>query len=48
MPSDAAKDALTDIRYYIDLIGAFVEGQDYPRFAATPAVVCSNHEQGRP
>src|ERR1700733_6372162 len=34
MLSDAAKDALTHIRYYIDLIGAFVEGYDYPRFAA--------------
>ncbi len=34
MLSDAAKDALIHIRYYIDLIGAFVEGYDYARFAA--------------
>jgi uncharacterized protein with HEPN domain len=36
MLSDTAKDALTYIRYYIDLIGTFVEGYDYPRFAADP------------
>ena len=34
MLSDTAKDALTYIRYYIELIGTFVEGYDYPRFAA--------------
>jgi uncharacterized protein with HEPN domain len=33
MPSNSAKDALTHIRYYIDLIGTFVEDYDYPRFA---------------
>ncbi len=36
MLSDGAKDALTHIRYYIDLIGTFIEGYDYPRFAADP------------
>ena len=28
------KVGITHIRYYIDLIGTFVEGYDYPRFAA--------------
>ena len=36
MLSDAAKEALIDIRYHIDLIGTFIEGFDYPRFAADP------------
>ena len=36
MLSDTAKDALTYIRYHIDLIGTFVEGYDYPRFATDP------------
>jgi uncharacterized protein with HEPN domain len=36
MPSDAAEDALAHVGYYIDLIGTFVEGYDYPRFAADP------------
>lgn len=27
------KTRLPHIRYYIDLIGTFVEGYDYPRFA---------------
>jgi uncharacterized protein with HEPN domain len=34
MPSDVAKDALAHIHCYIDLIGIFDEGYDYPCFAA--------------
>ncbi len=33
MLSDNGRDALTHIRYYIDLIAGFVEGYDFPRFA---------------
>jgi uncharacterized protein with HEPN domain len=33
MPSDTEKAALGDIRYFIDLIGSFLEGYDYQRFA---------------
>ena len=36
MLSDTAKDALVHIRYYIQLIGTFVEGYDYQHFAADP------------
>lgn len=34
MLSDTEKTALADIRYFIDLIGSFLEGYDYERFAA--------------
>jgi len=33
MLSDTEKAALGDIRYFIDLIGSFLEGYDYQRFA---------------
>jgi uncharacterized protein with HEPN domain len=33
MPSKPEETALNDIGYFIDLIGSFVEGFDYPRFA---------------
>jgi uncharacterized protein with HEPN domain len=33
MLSDTEKAARADIRYFIDLIGSFLEGYDYPRFA---------------
>ena len=33
MHSDTESVALNDIRYFIDLIGSFLEGYDYPRFA---------------
>ena len=33
MLSDAEKAVLGDIRYFIDLIGSFLEGYDYQRFA---------------
>ena len=33
MLSDTEKTALGDIRYFIDLIGNFLEGYDYQRFA---------------
>ena len=36
MRSDTGRDALIHGRYYIDLIGSFVEGFDFPRFAADP------------
>jgi uncharacterized protein with HEPN domain len=36
MLSDAGRDALIHIRYHIDLIGSFVEGFDFSRFAADP------------
>lgn len=36
MLSDNGRDALTHIRYYIDLIGRFVEGYDFPRFPDDP------------
>jgi uncharacterized protein with HEPN domain len=38
MLSDAGRDALIHIRYYIDLIGSFVEGFDFSRFAADPRI----------
>jgi uncharacterized protein with HEPN domain len=36
MPSDNRREVLGDIRYYIELIGRFVEGYDLPRFADDP------------
>src|SRR6266404_709810 len=33
MLSDSEKAVLGDIRYFIDLIGSFLEGYDYQRFA---------------
>jgi len=33
MLSDTEKAVLGDIRYFIDLIGSFLEGYDYQRFA---------------
>ena len=33
MHSDTESVALNDIRDFIDLIGSFLEGYDYPRFA---------------
>lgn len=36
MRSDDGREALVHIRYYIELIGRFVEGYDFPRFAGDP------------
>ena len=36
MLSNTGRDALTHIGYYIDLISSFVDGYDFPRFAADP------------
>jgi hypothetical protein len=36
MPSDNGREALAHIRYYDELIGRFVEGYDFPRFADDP------------
>lgn len=36
MRSDAGRDALTHIGYYVDLIATFVDGFDFQRFAADP------------
>ena len=36
MPSDNRREVLGDIRYHIELIGRFVEGYDFPRFAGDP------------
>jgi uncharacterized protein with HEPN domain len=36
MLSNTGRDALTHIGYYIDLIGTFVDGYDFLRFAADP------------
>ena len=36
MPSDAGHEALVHIRYHIELIGRFVEGYDFERFADDP------------
>jgi uncharacterized protein with HEPN domain len=33
MLSESEQTALGDIVYFIDLIGSFLEGFDYPRFA---------------
>ncbi len=33
MPSEPERAALNDIAYFIDLIGSFLEGYDYQRFA---------------
>jgi len=36
MPSDRGHEALVHIRYHIELIGRFVEGFDFQRFADDP------------
>jgi len=36
MPSDRGYEALVHIRHHIELIGRFIEGFDFPRFADDP------------